>query len=244
MTLAASQTVRSLVRNYPAAAGVFETLHIDYCCGGDQPLAEACRQLNLSPQAVLADLEAALRLPPIPEDCHWLTCPLSELAGHIAGTHHTLTRREVPVVAAWAEKVTLRHGHAHPELSQVRELVETLQNELLPHLLQEEEVVFPALEALEAAALRGDKRPACSGTLLPLIRRLLEEHDDAAELLRSLRKLARNYETPESACPTFRALYAGLKQLEQDLHRHIHLENNILFPRALELERGLRARLP
>ena len=243
MTFDATHTVRSIVRNNPAAVGVFEGLHIDYCCGGDRTLEDACGELQLSPQTVLAELEEALRLPPIEEDCHWLTCPLGELADHIVNTHHAFTRREMPVLANMAEKVFARHRHTNPELGKLRELVEALKGELFIHMSKEEQVLFLALKALEDCASRRDCLPTHCGYLLNPIRRMMEEHDDTGELLKSIRGITRNYQAPEVACTTFRALYAGLKQMEEDLHRHIHLENNILFPRALELEKVLGAKV-
>ena len=239
MTFDLTHTVRSIVRNNLAAVGVFESLHIDYCCKGNKTLEEACRDLQLSPKMVLAELEETLRRPLIPEDCHWLTCPLNELGDHIVNAHHVFTRGEMPVLAAMAEKVDARHGHTNPELAKLSELVEMLKSDLLAHMFKEEQVLFPALKALVASASQSGGMAGHFGDLLIPIRQMMEEHDNAGELLKSIRSITRNYEAPEVACTTFRALYAALKQMEQDLHRHIHLENNILFPRALELEKAL-----
>jgi regulator of cell morphogenesis and NO signaling len=239
MTLDATQTVREIVRNNPAAVGVFETAGIDYCCGGGRSLGEACEKANLPLDQFLAKLSESLRVPPIKEDCHWLTCPLSELADHIVEVHHAYVRRELPVLAALAEKVNLRHGHKYPKLGQLRDLVESLQQELFAHLTKEERVLFPALKSMEEQASQGMSFiPAFFGDLINPIRHMMEEHDDAGELLKGIRAATNNYQAPEDACFSFQTLYNGLKAFEQDLHRHIHLENNILFPRSLEFEKG------
>ena len=123
MSLDAQQTVRNLVRHHPATVGIFEALGIDYCCGGNNSLAQACEAVRVPLDNVIAQLEEALRIPPIQEDCHWLTCPLTELADHIVGTHHKYTRKQMPVLAALAAKVNMRHGANRPELARLQELV-------------------------------------------------------------------------------------------------------------------------
>lgn len=239
MTLSPSQTVRNIVQENPAAVAVFESIGIDYCCGGSKSLEEACHKAKLSVEEVLANLEDARALPPIEEDCRWLTSPLSQLTGHIVQKHHEYTRRESPRLTALAAKVRLRHGHLHPELHQLCELIEAMGSEMLTHMLKEEQVLFPRLFAMEQAAQHGTVlQPAFFGALINPIRHMMGDHDDTAELLRSIRALTKNYTLPDDACASHQALYQGLTDLEKDLHRHLHLENNILFPRALELEKA------
>jgi regulator of cell morphogenesis and NO signaling len=239
MTLNPSQTVRTIVQENPATVAVFESVGIDYCCGGGKSLEEACQKAKLSVDEVLANLENARALPPIEEDCQWLTSPLSQLTGHIVQKHHEYTRREVPRLTALAAKVRLRHGPAHPELHQLCELIEAMGSEMLTHMLKEEQVLFPRLFAMEQAAQHGTVlQPAFFGALINPIRHMMGDHDDTAELLRSIRALTNNYKLPAEACASYQALYQGLTDLEKDLHRHLHLENNILFPRALELEKA------
>jgi regulator of cell morphogenesis and NO signaling len=190
-------------------------------------------------ESVIEQLEQALRLPPIQEDCHWLTCPLTELANHIVETHHEYSRAQLPVLTALAAKVNMRHGATKPELARLQELVGALAEELTGHMVKEEQVLFPIFRRMQANADAGyGMDPVTAEALLNPIRRMMEEHDDAGELLRAIRSVTNNYQPPNGACTSFQTLYAGLKQHEEDLHRHVHLENNILFPRALEMARS------
>jgi regulator of cell morphogenesis and NO signaling len=239
MTLTPSQTVRSIVQENPAAVAVFESIGIDYCCGGNKSLEEACQKAKLSVEAVLANLEDARALPAIEEDCRWLISSLSQLTDHIVQQHHDYARRELPRLTGLASKVHTRHGHMYPELHQICELIEAMRSEMLTHMLKEEQVLFPRLSAMEQAAQNGTVlQPAFFGALINPIRHMMGDHDDTGELLKSIRTLTHNYKLPDEACMTYHALYQGLTDLEKDLHRHIHLENNILFPRALELEKA------
>jgi regulator of cell morphogenesis and NO signaling len=237
-----TDTVGQIVRNNPAAVGLFETLGIDFCCGGQRSLAEACERVNKPVDQVIADLEASLQLPPIEEDCHWLTCSLTELADHIVSRHHEYVRRELPVLRSLAARVASKHGVARPEVIELGTLLEAVDSELSPHLLKEEAVLFPAFRQMELAG-EGATRRACFPALINPIRHMMEDHDDAGELLRRIRTITNQYALPTNACMTYQALYRGLKEFEEDLHRHIHLENNILFPRALEFEKSHREKV-
>ena len=180
-------------------------------------LEEACRRANAPVADVVATLDAALRVPPIKEDCHWLTCSLSELADHITRTHHLYTRNALSVVAALAQKVSLRHGINKPKVVELAGFVEALETELLTHMAKEEQILFPALKLMEMADTRGDAaRPAFPGALVNPIRHMMEEHDDAGELLKAIRALTNNYQAPEGACVSHKALYSGLKEFERD----------------------------
>ena len=161
-----------------------------------------------------------------------------ELADHIVEQHHAYSKRELPRLSALAAKVHRRHAHLHPELHQILELVETMSSEMCTHMLKEEQVLFPRLKVVEHAAQAGmAPSPAFFGPLINPIHHMLGDHDDTGHLLKSLRTLTNDCKIPEDACMSYRALYDGLSALERDLHQHIHLENNILFPRALEFER-------
>lgn len=239
MSFTETDTVGQIARNNPAAVGVFEMLGIDFCCGGQRSLAEACERVNRSVNQVLMELEASLQLPPIREDCRWLTCSLTELADHIVARHHEYVRRELPVLQLLAARVANKHGAAKPELIGLCTLLEAVEAELLPHLIKEEAVLFPAFRQMDLTG-EGATPPVCFPALIDPIRHMMEDHDDAGELLRNIRSVTNQYALPASACASFQALYRGLKAFEEDLHRHIHLENNILFPRALEFEKGHR----
>jgi regulator of cell morphogenesis and NO signaling len=239
VTLTPSRTVRSIVQESPAAVAVLESMGIDYCCGGSKSLEDACQKAKLSIEDVLADLEDARALPPSEEDSRWLTSSLNELSDHIVQKHHAYTRREVPRLTALAAKVHIRHAHMYPELHELCELIEAMGSEMITHMLKEEQVLFPRLSLMERAKQDGTVlQPAFFGALINPIRHMMSDHNDTGELLKSIRALTHDYKLPEDACMSFHALYQGLTDLEKDLHRHIHLENNILFPRALGLEKA------
>jgi regulator of cell morphogenesis and NO signaling len=238
MAIETTQTVRDIVQQHPSTVPVFEALGIDYCCGGSKSLEDACRKSNIQVEKVLADLAGALVARPSKDDTHWMTCSLGELADHIVRQHHDFARRELSRLTALAEKVFLRHGKTHPELGHVRDLVNALASEMSTHMLKEEQVLFPRLKTIEEAAKNGTTpMPAFFGALINPIRHMMADHDDTGELLRSIRSLSDDYQPPVGACMSYQALYHGLADLERDLHQHIHLENNILFPRAVEFEK-------
>jgi regulator of cell morphogenesis and NO signaling len=236
-----TQTVREIVQQHPAAVPVFEALGIDYCCGGNKSLEDACRRSNVSVDSVLSDLAGALAVRPAKDDTQWMNSSLGELADYVVQQHHAYARRELTRLNALSEKVFLRHGNGHPELEHIRDLVNALADELLIHMLKEEHVLFPRLKIMEAAAASGTAHaPSFFGSMINPIRYMMEDHDDAGELLRSLRAQTHDYLPPVGACMSYQALYQGLADLERDLHQHIHLENNILFPRAIEFEKANR----
>ncbi|MFZ0339698.1 MAG: hemerythrin domain-containing protein [Terracidiphilus sp.] len=159
------------------------------------------------------------------------------MIGHIVGRHHNYVRSEGPLLVIMLEKVVSRHGQEHPELASIRDLFCALTQELSAHMLKEENILFPYLEQMESAVSRGAAPPLAVFRSLEMpISRMLADHDDAGELLAEMRRLSSGYRVPDSACPTYRALYHGLEEFEHDLHHHVHLENNILFPRALHME--------
>ena len=238
MNFEGTQTVAEIARQYPAAIPVFEALGIDYCCGGTRSLEDACARKNVSLNLVLSDLSSALVAQPTKDEQHGRTSPLADLSAYIVEQHHAYAKRELPRLTALANKVQSRHGHAHPELQQIRELVEAMSSEMGTHMLKEEQVLFPRLRVVEESAKAGmTPPPALFGALINPIRHMMGDHDDTGELLESIRSLTHNYQLPEKACMSYQALYQGLEALEKNLHQHIHLENNILFPRALELEK-------
>jgi regulator of cell morphogenesis and NO signaling len=237
---ATTQTVREIALENPASIRVFEAFGIDYCCGGRKPLAEACAAKNLALDSVIAALENgnAAAEPGEPE---WTEKSLSELAAHIVNAHHAYIRRELPRLAELAQKVVNRHGDTKPELPQIQSKVAQIAEELTEHLAKEEVVLFPYITKLERAAEQGAAKPhGCFGTVANPIAMMTQEHDAAGALMAEIRQLSNDYTPPVGACPTFHAFYRGLHEFEQDLHQHIHLENNILFPKAIALEEATR----
>ena len=237
MTIA-TQTVREIALEQPASIRVFERFGIDYCCGGRKPLSEACAAGNIQVDAVIAALEAAATPLETGAD-DWALESQASLCEHIVETHHAYVRRELPRLAALADKVVRRHGERRPELPVIQATLTRLAEELTQHLAKEELVLFPYIAKLERAMTEGGPKPqGCFGTVANPIAMMTQEHDGAGMLLEVIRKQSGQFTTPEGACPTYHAFYDGLREFEQDLHQHIHLENNILFPRAIELERS------
>ncbi len=233
-----TQTVREIALEQPSSIRVFEKFGIDYCCGGRRPLAEACTAGNLEVDTVIAALEAAAATPNSEVE-NWAGKSLESLSTHIATTHHAYVKRELPRLAMLAEKVVNRHGPTKTELPVIAATLAQLDEELTQHLGKEEAVLFPYIANLERAVAIGAAKPqSCFGTVANPIAMMTQEHEGAGTLLAEIRRLSHDFTTPEDACPTFHAFYDGLKEFEQDLHQHIHLENNILFPRAIELEQS------
>lgn len=229
-------TVRDIAIEKPASIRVFEKFGIDYCCGGRMPLTQACEERAIDPQAVLAAIESAMGAA-TPGTTNWSTAPLSELCAHIVETHHAYVRRELPRLEQLAQKVVSRHGDTHAELPRIQELVGSLGEELLQHLNKEEAVLFPYVVNLEKSLSNcGPRSLGCFGAISNPIRVMMAEHDAAGAALAEMRTLSRGFTPPEGACPTYRGFYQALAEFEHDLHQHVHLENNILFPRAIEMD--------
>jgi regulator of cell morphogenesis and NO signaling len=231
-----TQTVREIALEQPHSIRVFERFGIDYCCGGRKPLAEACVEKQLPVDEVLAALESASNsAAPLPVD--WSQATLGKLIDHIVATHHVYVKTELPRLAVLAQKVVNRHGDTQAHLPAMQKLLALLDEELIHHLGKEEHVLFPYIAKLEGALISGGAHPeACFGSIESPIAMMTSEHDAAGALVAEIRRLSENYTTPVGACPTYHAFYDGLKEFEQDLHQHIHLENNILFPRAIAME--------
>ena len=233
-----NQTVREIAIEHPATVRVFESLGIDYCCGGKRTLKDACERAGVPVERAL-DLLAQVEEDAPADAANWGGATAQELIRHIVGRHHSYVRSEAPRLETMFEKVVSRHGKDHPELASIRDLFGALTEELFMHMHKEENVLFPYLEKMDAAVTRGEiPPPAVFGSVEMPISRMLADHDDAGELLAKMRVLSSGYSAPESACPTYRALYHGLEEFERDLHQHVHLENNILFPCALHMEQG------
>lgn len=229
-------TVRDIALEQPASIRVFEKLGIDYCCGGRKPLAQACEERSIEADAVLAAIEEATGTGQ-QEGRDWATERLEMICEHIVATHHAYVRAELPRLEVLAEKVVSRHGSTHRELGEIQQLVELLGEELLQHLSKEEMVLFPYITNLERNLENcGPRSLGCFGAVRNPIRVMMAEHDAAGGALARMRELSDEFTAPEGACPTYRGFYQALAEFERDLHQHVHLENNILFPRAIELD--------
>ncbi len=240
MTFDKNQTVREIAINNPATVRVFEKFGIDYCCGGKRTLHEACASINTPVDRVMEALDE-LEENGIASEDPWTGTSLADLTAHIVRRHHSYVREESPRIEVLLEKVMNRHGEAHPELGAIQETFAALSHELFAHMMKEERVLFPFVEAMEAAARANQPEPrGCFASVEMPIACMLADHDDAGVLLAKMRRLSGGYRAPEGSCPTYHGLYQALEEFERDLHQHVHLENNILFPRAVEMERSLK----
>ena len=239
MTLSANQTVREIAVDNPDTVRIFESLGIDYCCGGHHSLKDACALASVPVEEVLQRLAAAAPVAGSEDMSPWREATLHAITDHIVESHHGYVRRETPRLQGLIEKVRDRHDQSHPELRAIEQMFNAMSEELRTHMLKEEQILFPHMQRLEAAVREGRPAPRPPfGTVANPIAKMMAEHDNAGELLKQMRSASRGYTLPDGACPTYAALYRGLEEFEQDLHTHVHLENNILFPRAVELERS------
>jgi regulator of cell morphogenesis and NO signaling len=239
MSAIAEKTVRELALESSNATRVFEKLGIDYCCGGNKSLEQACRTANLSVDSVQRELDSAKQKAQPSAGRDWQREPLSELIAHINGTHHTFVRQEIVRLTPLMEKVCGKHGPNHPELLHIQAIFRGLAQELTSHMMKEEMVLFPYVARMEEAVIEGEPvLPPPFGTVANPVAMMEQEHDSAGDAVRAMRSSSNGYVAPEGACASYQTLYRGLEEFEADLHQHIHLENNILFPRALAMERG------
>lgn len=231
-----TQTVREIAQTQPSSIRVFEQFGIEYCCGGRKPLTEACAEKDVDIETVIAALEAACCNENAPVK-DWSKESLASLIEHIVATHHAYCKRELPRLSGLAAKVVSAHGGTNPALPVIRAKLAQLAEELTSHLAEEEVVVFPMIVKLERKRTSEWAGPVESRTSVgnPLAL-LIQEHENAGVLLAEMRGLSHDFIAPENACTSYRAFFDGLRDFERDLHRHVHLENNILFPRAIELE--------
>jgi len=232
----ATQHVRDIALEIPASVRVFEQFGIDFCCGGRKPLVEACVEKELAVEVVLDAIAQATQAKAVDPEI-WLNKPLAELIEHILWTHHTYIRREYPRLQQFAQKVVAKHGGKQPELLVIQQRLTELGEELLQHCHKEEAILFPYVTSLEQSILHGAAKPhGCFSTVEHPIAMMMHEHDSAGSATAEIRALSHDYTTPQDACPTYHAFFDGLREFTEDLHRHIHLENNILFPKAIALE--------
>lgn len=232
-----TRTVAELALEIPGATRVFENLGIDYCCGGKRSLVDACATAGVTFEEVQRSLELTTASPAQGAEPDFQTATMEQLIKHIVGKHHSFTRLEVARLRALLEKVCAAHGANHPELRRINVLFRELGADMEAHMMKEEQVLFPFIVRMETAARQHAPLPQSPfGTVANPVRMMMVEHDRAGELVKEIRVLSSNYAAPSDGCLSYQTLYAAFAALEKDLHQHIHLENNILFPRAVEVE--------
>lgn len=224
-------TVADLAVAMPAAIPVLEKFKIDYCCHGNQPIEQACSRAGITTDQLLGLIE---KEPAAAETRSWDGVPLMDIVHFVITKHHAYTRTTLETLAQLGAKVAEKHGPRHPELIAVKRLLGQLTDDLIPHMIKEEQILFPYFDAL--AASNGNVPIPFFGTVRNPIRLMMVEHEAAGENMAEIRAAANDFDLPADACTSFTAFYKLLGQLEDDLHRHIHLENNILFPQAVAIE--------
>lgn len=233
MVITSETPVRDIAVAIPTAIRVFERVGLDYCCHGQHTLTEACAKKNIALPPVLEELEKLQPENAAPAESEWAHAPLKELTEYIVKKHHAFTREQLQLIDTLMAKVEQRHGAEHPEVFQVGKVVAVFGSELKHHAGCEEANLFPYIAALGTGNLPDLPAPAMGSVMMP-IKHMMSDHDQTAEELQELRKLTNDYTPSPEACPTWRGLYRAIEELEADLHQHIHLENNILFPRAIK----------
>ncbi|MBT3496452.1 MAG: iron-sulfur cluster repair di-iron protein [Candidatus Marinimicrobia bacterium] len=225
------KTVGEIVSDDIRTATVFKKHGLDFCCGGGEKLETACQKKGADLEAIVADLELVLSDEKSSDD--FQAMPLNKLVDHIFNTHHQFIYENGPVTAEFINKVARVHGERHPETVEVAKLFNDLMQDLHQHMMKEERILFPYIKQMVQDSFSN------GAFVNGPISVMMAEHDTAGEILKKMNALTSGYEPPADGCNTYRAAYANIQALEDDIHLHIHLENNILFPKALELEEQL-----
>lgn len=238
MIISEDRTVADVVNQNIKAADVFKKHGIDFCCGGGISIQKACAKNGVDYKTLEGELKSIGNN--IPKAFNYNKWDLDFLIDHIQNIHHTYVEESVPILLQYANKVAKVHGHHYTEVVKINSLVEEVAQELAGHMKKEELILFPYVKQLVLCQKEGKTtmKPHFGSVDNP-IRMMENEHETAGDIFKEIAELTKNYTPPEGACNTFKALYAKLEEFEQDLHQHIHLENNILFPKSIELEKQL-----
>lgn len=231
--------VKDIALANPSSRHILEDARVDFCCGGGKSLQEACVTAGADVEEVLQRLRKNTRdVKPLEEN--WTAAPLSNLTAYIRNHHHQFVREAIRRITPILEKVVYKHGVQRRELSEISDSFRALASEMIAHMQKEEDILFPFIESLDRVANeKATLEPPFFQTIRNPIHAMMKEHDGAGELARQIRISSAGYVTPSDACTSFNALYKELQEFERDLHQHVHLENNILFPRAMELEEAV-----
>lgn len=241
MNISKESNIGMIVAEDYRAAGVFEQTGIDFCCNGNRSIEAACREQNIGVEELVTRLQQMVNSPSAKEAARsdYKSWPLDLLADYIEKKHHRYVTEQIPVIQAFLEKIVRVHGSRHPELAEIKEHFDACAGELGAHMKKEELILFPFIRKMVQARHEGIKELAAPfGTVLNPIRMMMHEHDTEGGRFRKIKELSNQYAAPADGCNTYRAAYATLQAFEEDLHLHIHLENNILFPQSIELEQS------
>ncbi|MBK7377059.1 MAG: iron-sulfur cluster repair di-iron protein [Chitinophagaceae bacterium] len=231
MSTIAEQTLASILSSNHQSVPVLEKYHLDFCCKGKRTLAEACTEKGLPVEAIAEELENRMKA----EQGKILpfgSMTAEQLISYILIHHHFYVKQSMPTILSHLEKVAMKHGERFPYMTEVLYLFRSIQEEMTMHLHKEEVILFPRIKEIEAVSSIKQKRNFTEGYIAGPIQVMETEHDHAGELLYRIRELTNGYTAPADACTTFKVSLAELKEFEEDLHRHVHLENNLLFPLA------------
>ena len=232
-----SRTLAQIVTGDHRTASIFEKYNLDFCCKGKRSLQQACAEQNISVDNLLRELEIISSAPDLTSQ-HILSfdkLSASQLVDYIVSIHHSYVKKQAPQLFAYLEKVTIKHGDRHPELRRIFELFANIKDEMDQHMQKEELILFPRIKKLEQTSAGGNLGSQLTISYLETpINIMEEEHDDAGRMMEEIKQLTNNYVPPQDACTTYRLSFAALQAFEADLHQHVHLENNILFPKALK----------
>ncbi len=230
-----TKTVGAYVAEDYRTAQVFERYGIDFCCGGNAPLPAACRERGIDPEAINREL-AAVRSEPLERGHNYAAWSLPFLADYIVETHHGYLNENTAQIAVYARKIAEVHGGRHPEVIEIAGIFERIATDMAAHLREEEEVLFPAIKRIDAARKAGTAPESGDlATLAASLATLHEEHNAIGDAVHAIRDLSGGYAIPDDVCTTFALTYKMLREFEDDLHKHVHLENNILFAKAAQL---------
>lgn len=230
-----TKSLAQIVNNNHRAAAIFEKYHLDFCCKGKRTLQQACAESELKAEAILSELERTEQTSSDKVVINYDKLSLSQLADYIITTHHHYVKKEMPAIVLYLQKVASKHGERHPEMLKVFDLFTAVKEEMEMHMQKEETVLFPRIKELEKQLATGNKNNLSITYLKSPIIMMEQEHDHAGAAMAEIRQLTNNYNLPADACTTYRLSFAALEAFELDLHQHVHLENNILFPKAISL---------
>ncbi len=230
-----TKSLAQIVNSNHRAASVFEKYQLDFCCKGKRTLAQACQENDVKAEEIVAALEQIHAGNSCTVPVNYDRFTLTQLSDYIVHTHHSYVKKEMPSIFMYLQKVSSKHGDRHPEMFKVFELFSAVKEEMESHMEKEELVLFPRIKETEKQIESGKEIVVNRSYLLAPINIMEQEHEHAGSMLAEIRQLTNNYTTPPDACTTYKLSFAALEAFERDLHQHVHLENNILFPKALKL---------